>query len=94
MLVLYIFSFRPRLIQPTYTSNIIVENILLKDSPYWTLHLAYTSNVYINNITVVSPIAGIIINGSGLMTDGIDVNCSKNVLIENCRINTGRIKNC
>ena len=78
---------------PKYTSNILVENITLKDSPYWTLHLAWTTNVYINNVTVLSPVGPLLINRTGLETDGVDIDCSVNVTVENCNINTGKSKN-
>ena len=76
------------MIQPTYTSNIVVEHITLLNPQAWTLHLAWTDNVYINNITVISPPGTN--ESEWLETDGIDVDCSVNVTIENVYISTGR----
>ena len=88
-----ILFFRPRLVMPKYTSNILVENITLKDSPYWTLHLAWTTNVYINNITVLTPLGPIYnTTHTGLQTDGVDIDCSVNVTVENSYISTGKAK--
>jgi polygalacturonase len=63
---------------------------MLKDSPFWTLHLAWTENVYINNVTITSPCGPCISQAIGLNTDGIDIDCSVNVTVENTFIAVGK----
>uniref|UniRef100_A0A914DGA2 Uncharacterized protein n=1 Tax=Acrobeloides nanus TaxID=290746 RepID=A0A914DGA2_9BILA len=80
---------RPRLVQPTYSTDIVINNITLKDSPFWTLHLAWTTNVYVTNLKVFSPPPYQFRQaGYGLNTDGVDIDCSVNVTVENSYITT------
>lgn len=60
------------------TVDIAVFGITLKDSPSWTLHLANTTNVHVYNIQIENEIL------DSPNTDGIDIDCSVNVLVENC----------
>lgn len=68
--------FRPQLVRFINTIDITIYNITLKDSPAWTLHLANTTNVHANYVTITAAT-----NGSN--TDGFDIDCSVNVTVEN-----------
>ena len=57
---------RGPLVQLMRSSNIVISNITLRDSPFWTLHLYDCKNVTISETTVLSPIVG------APNTDGID----------------------
>jgi hypothetical protein len=69
-------NFRPQLLRLSFTTNVEVNNITLQNSPAWTFHLANTTNVHINNISIINP-------RDSINTDGIDIDCSVNVLVEN-----------
>ena len=67
--------FRPNLVRLINTVDITVYNVTLKDSPSWTLHLANTTNVHIYNFSALAA-------NTSVNTDGIDIECSVNVLVE------------
>jgi polygalacturonase len=62
-----------------HSSNITVHDIILKDSQAWTLHLAWVDTAHIYNVHWTSPLLPIAHN-----TDGIDIDCSRDVVVENC----------
>jgi len=73
---------RPALVQFQYTHGLKVVSTLLKDSPFWTLHPIYCDDVYIARVVIRAPM-------SSPNTDGIDVDSTKNVLIEQVDIASG-----
>jgi polygalacturonase len=84
-------NFRPRLVQLTHSTNIVVDNIKLKDSPFWTLHLANTTNVHATNLHITTPRPdNYVPKRDGMNTDGVDIDCSVNVTVENSYIQTGK----
>ncbi|XP_009621433.1 putative polygalacturonase [Nicotiana tabacum] len=74
---------RGPLVQIMWSTDIIISNITLQDSPFWTLHPYDCKNVTIRNVTILAPIAG------APNTDGIDPDSCEDVLIENCYISVG-----
>lgn len=62
--------------------NIRIENITIKDSPFWAVHIADCNGVTIN---------GIRIRNSLLMANADGINCtsSRNIFISNCDIRGG-----
>jgi len=74
---------RGPLVQLMRSSNIIISNITLRDSPFWTLHMYDCKNVTIVETTILAPIAG------APNTDGIDPDSCENVVIKNCYISVG-----
>ena len=71
---------RTPLIQFINCDRILVEGITLTNSPFWILHPVYSSNMIIRNVKFHS----MVINN-----DGIDVDSSHDILIENCNFRTG-----
>jgi hypothetical protein len=61
--------------------NVIVENITLRNSESWTLHLLGCSDVQVKGVTIRNPTYS-------PTTDGIDIDGSKNVIITGCNIFT------
>lgn len=61
---------------------VTLTNVVLKDSPMWTMHPYNCSYVTIRNVTVDAPI-------ESPNTDGIDPDSCNNVLIENCTLGCG-----
>lgn len=57
---------RGPLVQIMWSSDILITNITLKDSPFWTLHPYDCKNVTIRNVTILAPVIG------APNTDGID----------------------
>lgn len=74
---------RGPLVQIMWSRNIIVSNITLRNSPFWTLHPYDCKNVTVSNVTILSPVK------NAPNTDGIDPDSCDGVLIENCYISVG-----
>lgn len=62
------------------SNHITIKDITSKQSGFWNLHLLYCDNIVVDNIKIKSD------NAFSPSTDGIDVDSSSNVLIENCNI--------
>lgn len=71
---------RPGLIKLVNCKNIYIHDLLLIDSPYWGIWLHNCENVIIENVRIISR--------WGKSNVGIEVDCSRNVTISNCYIDT------
>jgi polygalacturonase len=72
---------RPSFIQFVNCKNILLENVSIKNGPMWTIHPIYSSDIIIRGITVNT--------NPGKSTDGIDIDSSRNILLEDSFFNTG-----
>ena len=74
---------RPRTIETFESRNVVVKDVTLANSPFWTLHLAYTDGAHVDGVRIRN-----LMNASGRMpsTDGVDIDSSRNVLVENADI--------
>jgi len=73
---------RPPLVQFYNCSNIRLEGITLRNSPFWTIHPVYCKGLTIRNVAVNNP-------PDAPNTDGIDIDSCEDVLIENCQVSVG-----
>ncbi|CAI9771791.1 unnamed protein product [Fraxinus pennsylvanica] len=73
---------RPNLVQFMNSRNIIISNVIFKNSPFWNIHPVYCSNVVIHYVTILAP-------ADSPNTDGIDPDSSSHVCIEDSYISTG-----
>ncbi|HEX2854498.1 MAG TPA: glycoside hydrolase family 28 protein [Opitutaceae bacterium] len=71
---------RPPLIQFFRAERVLLQDYTLNHSPFWVNHLVYTNHATVRNIKVESHHAN---------NDGVDVDSSRYVLIENCWFRTG-----
>jgi Tol biopolymer transport system component len=69
---------RPHLVQFYKCERILVEGITITDSPFWCLHLLYSSHITVRGVTY---------DARNLNNDGIDPDCSENILIEEVTFN-------
>ncbi|KAF2304141.1 hypothetical protein GH714_028017 [Hevea brasiliensis] len=74
---------RGPLLQIMWSSDILITNITLRDSPFWTLHPYDCKNVTIRNVTILAPIF------EAPNTDGIDPDSCEDMVIEDCYISVG-----
>lgn len=72
---------RPCLIDIYDSSDVILEGLTLKRSPFWTVHPCYSTSVTIHGVTIRNNIGG-----HGPSTDGIDIDSCSDVLVEKCDI--------
>lgn len=63
------------------SSNVTLKGLTFKNAGFWTVQLLYSQNLTVDGITIRNNE-----DGSGPSTDGIDVDSSSKVLIENCDI--------
>lgn len=70
--------FLPKSVAPINCKNVLIEGITIDQSLYWNVVPQYCENVIIRGVTVNS-------FGHG-RTDGIDIESSKNVLVEYCQL--------
>ena len=71
---------RPQMIQFFGADSVLVEDITITNCPFWCLHAVYSSNVMVRNVKIRSTVPN---------NDGIDIDSSTDVLIENIRLETG-----
>jgi unsaturated rhamnogalacturonyl hydrolase len=71
---------RPSMIQPYRCRNVLIEGVIVLNSPMWHLNPVLCTNVTIR---------GVSINGHGPNNDGCNPESSRDVLIEDCHFDTG-----
>jgi len=92
---------RPRLVETRNAIRVIIRDIELHDSPFWTLRLAESKNILIENVKIRAPdgilstLVPILIFGSitklrwAPNSDGIDIDSSSNVILRGLDIRVG-----
>ncbi len=73
---------RPRMLFVDGCENVRIEDITLRESGFWTIHVLYSKSVTIDGIIIRNNIEG----AHGPSTDGIDIDSSEDILVENCDI--------
>ncbi len=73
-------NLRPHFIQFNRCNHVRVENIKIRHSPFWTVHLFKSSHILVRGIDVYA---------HGHNNDGVGPEMVKNVLIEDCRFDQG-----
>ncbi|KAI3921892.1 hypothetical protein MKX01_005581 [Papaver californicum] len=73
---------RGHLVELMNSHNILISNLTFHNSPFWTIHPVYCSDVVIKGMTILAPL-------NSPNTDGIDPDSSTNVCIEDCYIESG-----
>jgi len=73
---------RPPLLQIRKSEHVSVEGITLTNSPFWTLHPLYSTNLFFKGLTIINP-------KDAPNSDGIDVDSCQTVHITGCLIDVG-----
>ncbi|GAB2254127.1 hypothetical protein Droror1_Dr00021936 [Drosera rotundifolia] len=73
---------RGHLVEFMNSNNILISNLTFRNSPFWTIHPVYCSNVVVKNMTILAPL-------NAPNTDGVDADSSMHVCIEDCYIESG-----
>lgn len=73
---------RPRMLQFVECESILLDGITLKNSPSWTVHLAWCKNITVRNVTAGNPY-------DSCNTDGINLEYCKGGLVEGCTVSGG-----
>lgn len=73
--------FAPKVIAPVKCKGVLIEGMTIERCMFWNVNPILCENVIIRGVTV---------NSVGIPSgDGVDVTCSKNVLVEYCTMNCG-----
>lgn len=71
---------RPQLIQFFESSRILISDLKITNSPFWCVHLLKSENIIVR---------GISFDAKNINNDGIDPECSRNILIEDVDFDNG-----
>ena len=77
--------FRPPFIQFFECTNIVIENVKIINSPFWTINPEFCDNIVISGVTINNPGR----DPKGPNTDGINPSSCTNVRISDCFISVG-----
>ena len=73
-------NLRPHLIQFNRCKNVLLDGFKIRQSPFWTIHLYLCDGGIARNLDVYA---------HGHNNDGIDLEMSRNILIEKCKFDQG-----
>ena len=71
---------RPHLMQFNRCKDVRLEDFRIRESPFWTIHLYLCDGVVVRELDV---------RANGPNNDGIDIEMTRNVLVEGCRFDQG-----
>lgn len=74
------YGMRPQLVNLYHCNNILIEEVSMIHSPFWTLHPLFCKNVTVRKVKFIN---------DGPNGDGCDPESCNNVLIEDCYFDTG-----
>jgi polygalacturonase len=75
---------RPRLILFHNAKDSGLENVRLRNSGFWTVHICYSSSILVEGVDIYNPVLAK--GKKAASSDGIDVDSSNDVFIANCNI--------
>ena len=73
-------NMRPHLIQFNRCANVLLDGFRIRESPFWMIHLYHSENCVLRNLDTYA---------LGHNNNGVDIDMTKNVLVENCRFDQG-----
>lgn len=73
---------RPRLVHISNCKNVVIANVTLENSPFWTCHVYKTDHAKLINVRIFSPL----FPSPSASADGIDLDVCSNILVKGCRI--------
>lgn len=73
-------NMRPQLVQMNRCRNVLLQDFKIRESPFWTLHLYMCDNCVVRGLDV---------QAHGHNNDGIDIEMTRNVLVEQCTFDQG-----
>ena len=71
---------RPSFVQCVRCKDVLLDGFTVENGPFWTIHFIYSENIAVRHLTV---------NNWSMNTDGVVIDSSKNVLIEDSLFATG-----
>ena len=71
---------RPHLIQFNRVKNVLLDGFRINGAPFWLIHLYHSDDCVVRNLSTYA---------RGLNNDGLDIEMTRNVLVEDCRFDQG-----
>ena len=75
---------RPRLVLFHNSESSQMQNLKLRNSGFWTVHICYSKDIKVEGLDIFNPVLEK--GKKAASSDGIDVDSSKDVVIKNCSI--------
>lgn len=72
---------RPRTLLVSDSTNVTLKGLTLIQAGFWTVHVLYSKHVTVDGLVIRNNV-----DGSGPSTDGIDIDSSSFILVQNCDI--------
>lgn len=72
---------RPRTILISESENIFVKDITIKQSGFWSMQILYSNQCTVDGVIIRNNI-----DGHGPSTDGVDIDSSTRILVQNCDV--------
>jgi len=72
---------RPRTLVVTNSENVTVSGLTFKQAGFWTIQLLYSNQCTVRGVTILNNV-----DGHGPSTDGVDIDSSSRILVENSYI--------
>jgi len=82
-------SDRPTTLGLLWVRNLTIQNLEIRNSPFWTIHVAFSKFIVVRNVSVFTPSSHAPTNISSHETDGVHLDSSQSAVISNCLIDTG-----
>ena len=70
-------ALRSPFVQFLNCKNLLIENIYLHNSPFWTIHIVWSENVTVRGVTIEN-------QTNSPNTDGFNIDACRRVLVEDC----------
>jgi|GEM_PF-101860 len=72
---------RPRTLLVSNSSDVTVKDLIFRQAGFWTIQLLYSTYCTVNGVVIQNNW-----DGHGPSTDGVDIDSSSKILVENCDI--------
>lgn len=69
---------RPRMLVANNATNLLINDITLTESPFWTMHILYSEKVTVDGVTINNDV-----EVRAPSTDGINIDSSRDILVQN-----------
>jgi polygalacturonase len=76
-------TFRPSFIQPYASKNVLIEDVKIRNTPFWIVHPVSSENVLIRNLDIYSDKTKDFESSGWNNDDGVNPESSRNVVMEN-----------
>lgn len=81
-------TFRPQFIETNHSQNVLIEDVKIRNTPFWIVHPLNSENVLVRNLDIYSDKTKDFEATGWNNDDGVDPESSRNVVLERNRVTT------